>query len=174
MSSDAEPSRTKVRSAPRSGRWESEGSFVPLFIKLQDLNPDENTESPPLRTFSVEDLQRSVITEIQNLLNTRVKLPKNFFETLIQDDSTKGFPELYGLPDFSFFDVTNQGTWENYAFLIKYAITRYEPRLTNIFVKLQHFDDATQTLSAAIKGDLLINNVVQSFSFSVTLTKPSS
>lgn len=174
MSSDAPISRAKVKSDPISGRWEKEGSFVPLFIRLQDLNPEEKNESPPLRIFSKEDLQQSVITEIKNLLNTRVKLPKDDFEALIQDDSAKGFPELYGLPDFSFFDATNQGTWDNYAYLIKCAITNYEPRLTKVSVKIHHFDNISQTLTASIEGDLLINNVTQSFSFPVSLKNPSS
>lgn len=174
MSSEGVSSHKKIKSDSVLGKWESEGSFVPLFIKLQDLNPEEKREVPPLCIFSKEDLQNSVFTEIENLLNTRVKLPKDLFESMIQDDSTRGFPELYGLPDFSFFDATNQATWENYASLIKFAINRYEPRLINVSVKIKRFDNDFQTLFASIEGDLLINNVPQSFSFSVTLKKNSS
>ncbi|HQS84772.1 MAG: hypothetical protein B7Y25_07605 [Alphaproteobacteria bacterium 16-39-46] len=152
------------------GKWKKEGSFVPLFMKLQDLNVDQEKEAPPLRYLSKEELQASVIREISNLLNTRVTLPSLVFDSLIQNDKFKGYPELYGLPDFSYFDVTNQATWSHYTFLIKTSIEHYEPRLNNVVVVLEKFVPSSQTLKAMISGDLLINEMVEPLSFSISLT----
>ena len=156
------------------GKWKKEGSFVPLFVKLQDLNADQKEEDPPLRLLSKEELHASVRTEISNLLNTRATLPAHVFDTLIQDDQFAGYPGLYGLPDFSYFDVTNQATWTHYAFLIKTAIIRYEPRLKNVSVVLEKFTSTSQTLQATITGDLLINEMVEPLSFTVSLTSSQS
>ncbi len=152
------------------GKWKKEGSFVPLFMKLQDLNLDQEKEAPPLSYLSKEELQASVIREISNLLNTRVTLPAPVFDSLIQNDQFKGYPELYGLPDFSYFDVTNQATWSHYTFLIKTSIEHYETRLKNVVVVLEKFVPSSQTLKANISGDLLINKMTESLSFSVALT----
>lgn len=156
------------------GKWTHEGSFVPLFIKLQNLNPDEPKENPPLKTLSKEDLKASVITEISCLLNTRVRLPMHTLESLSQTEAAQGFPELYGIPDFFSFDASNQGTWAYYAGFIKNAIRVYEPRLANVSVVLKRFIASSQTLEVSISGELLMNETREPFSFSLSLTKTST
>jgi len=160
----------KKSTDPFLKKWKKEGSFVPLFMKLQDLNVDQKEETPPLRYLSKEDLQSSVITNISDLLNTRVTLPSHVFNAVIQNDQFEGYPELYGLPDFSYFDVSNQATWSYYTFLIKTAIERNESRLTNVNVVLEKFIPPFQTLKAMITGDLILNEMTEPLSFNVTLT----
>ncbi|MBS0184865.1 MAG: type VI secretion system baseplate subunit TssE [Proteobacteria bacterium] len=168
MTSDVIP--LKKNTDPLFKKWKKEGSFVPLFVKLQDLNTDQKEEAPPLRYFSKEELQASVITNISDLLNTRVTLPAHVFNAIIQNDQFEGYPELYGLPDFSYFDASNQATWSYYTFLIKTAIERNESRLTNVSVVLEKFMPPFQTLQATISGDLIINEMTEPLSFNVTLT----
>lgn len=168
MKSDLTTLKTKTDSL--FGSWKKDGNFVPLFMKLQDLNRSEKEEDPPLKLLTKEDLRASVIAEISNLLNTRIKVSSDVFDLLIQNDDFKGYPDLYGLPDFSCFDVTNQATWNHYTFLIKTAILRYEPRLKNVSVFLERFTPTSQTLQASITGDLLIREMTEPLSFIVSLT----
>lgn len=155
--------------ARSSGHWKEKGGFVPLFDRLSDDDPTQKEERHPFKVYSQEEVQESVIREIDRLLNTRVKLAKDVYFNLMQNENAQGFPTLYGLPDFSYFDATNQATWSEYATLMEQAIARYEPRLKNPRVALDQFENNRQTLRAHINGDILINEMVASFSFAVVI-----
>lgn len=153
-----------------TGSWKKEGIHCPLFLRLIDANPQQQEETPPLRILSKEETKASVIEEIQNLLNTYVPISITKYQLLMRNPKTLGYPELYGLPDFSNVDPTDQASWPFYANLIQQAILYYEPRLIKTSVEITSFIKNTQTLVASLSGSLVLGDVTEPFTFTVSLT----
>ncbi len=151
-----------------TGRWLKDGTACPLFLRLTDANPQIQEESPPLRVLSKEDTKASIIEELQNLLNTSIPIPIEKYQLIMQTPEAQGYPELYGLPDFSNVDPTNQSSWPFYEELIQQTITYYEPRLKDVKVKIISFARNTQTLTASISGSLILGSVIEPFTFSLS------
>ena len=82
-------------------------------------------------------LKNSIRTDLENLLNTRLK----------RQASLEAFPELsvsilnYGLPDFSMvrFDVPEQRT--AFAERVRWVVETYEPRLSAVVVEVLPVDN---------------------------------
>lgn len=161
------------QSSSLSREWSTQGGAVPLFDLLTTpVNEDDPTPAST-RIFSKEGLKESVIKEIQMLLNARVKIPLAFYDAILQTPYTAGFPELYGIPDFSAFDATDMGTWALYADTIKNAIMAYETRIRNVEVIFEKFQPQTQVILASITGSIVYQSVIEPFSFSVNISKSS-
>ena len=151
------------------GRWQEAGGFVPLFDKLTDNDLDSSYEANPLTIYSRSEVEASIVKEIENLFNTRINLPKKDYLDLCYIQDACGYPTLYGIPDFSFFDAVDEGTWRAYAETLERAVEFYEPRLKSPRIVFDRFDPNTQTLKAHIAGDIILNEMAASFSFSVVL-----
>lgn len=77
------------------------GVVASVLDRLLDLEPKSSRDVPPTRAQSVEEFRRSVLRDLDNLLNSR-----NTFTDLPADFAEAGQSVLtYGLPDFSALTV---------------------------------------------------------------------
>jgi type VI secretion system protein ImpF len=134
------------------------GARALLFERLVDVEPERKEE--PFRVLSRKELRRSVSRELGRLLNTRCPVP---LRRLGEEARTV---INYGLPDFTSLSPQNAGDCQLIAGIIAETVTAYEPRLRNVRVRVEHFEDEERTLHIAIDGDLVTDTVVEVHSHS--------
>lgn len=152
-----------------SRKWTDKGADAPLFDKIRDENPQIKEEHPIFKKYDRQKLLFSVQKEVSNILNTRCKMPYEEYKNLDPSDLQYGFPELFGLPDQSYADPQSPEGADRMADLIKNAIEIFEPRLANVSVEIQNFNQQNQSLSVNVNGDLIIGDVREPISFPVSV-----
>jgi type VI secretion system protein ImpF len=133
------------------------GVLAPFFDRCQQ------SESP--KVLNEEALIASIEENIQMLLNTRMALNKKNYLAMNPAGLTYGVPQLYGLPDFSWFDGARRDTWPQQATLIEQAIRLFEPRLQNPQVALKEFQEDKQKLWVHIRGTYHMDGVHKTLEF---------
>src|SRR5579884_765726 len=101
-----------------------------VLDRLLDDDPDNTREAPATAAQTMRDLKRAVRRDLENLLNTRVRLlswPASFTElnrSLVN----------YGLPDFTSANLASSKDREAFCRIIQAVVDQFEPRLTRIKV----------------------------------------
>lgn len=150
-------------------KWTEKGVSIPLFDRLRDENPEVKSEHPIFKRYNRQELLNSVQKEVSQLLNTRCKVPYEDYKKLDPGDLEYGFPELYGLPDQSYTNPQSPEGADQLADMIAHAIEIFEPRLKNVSVEIQTFNEGGQSLSVAVSGDLVVEDVREPISFPVAI-----
>jgi type VI secretion system protein ImpF len=135
----------------------------PLFDRLVDQDRTLTRELRPLRTLGRAELKDSVRRELEHLLNTRVSLPVHRLrsrERTVVD---------YGIPDFSSFSARNHDDRLRLAEMIRMAIAAYEPRLTDVRVRLESVAGNDGVISGVIEASLITGRVTEPVSFATNL-----
>ncbi len=146
-------------------KWTSSGNPVLLFDRLTDHNLEEKTESPPLVNYTKEEFLNSIALECSHILNTRCKIPYKAYQEMDAATFAYGVPELYGFMDNVYEDPSS---YRGAALLVKFmgdALKRFESRLQESVVKIEGYNQSDQTLALTVTGNVLIKDVVESFSF---------
>lgn len=141
----------------------------PLFDLLVDNAPDTDTEDYAKNFMNSDEVVESVISEISKILNTRRTAPLKDYESMKDDPLNFGIPSLFGLADFQSFDGTSPAQWGEVARLCEQAITRFEPRIRDVFVKVSLFNSRTHALEIYITGNVLVGKMLQQVTFPVDL-----
>ncbi len=145
------------------------GIRPPLFDRLIDDNPTEKTDSSYKMILNPQELIDSIQVEVSRILNTRLTAKNKDYEELTQDPLNFGLPFLFGFQDFQSFDGTNSSQWRRIALTCQQAISKFEPRLSNVKVKVHGFNKLTQSLEAHITGYVLLEKLREIVQFPVTL-----
>jgi type VI secretion system protein ImpF len=145
------------------------GAPIPLFERLIDEDPLERGETPIKRYYTKEDLQESIQREVLRILGTRSSLKRADLGGLAEEALNTGFPPLFGLSDFSQYDAARTTDQPRIAQLCREAITRYEPRLTDVQVFITGFDRQTANLSGSIAANLVSEVFQGEVSFPIML-----
>ena len=101
-----------------------------VLDRLLDDDPDNSREAPATPAQTMRDLKRAVRRDLENLLNTRVRLlswPANFTElnrSLVN----------YGLPDFTSANLASSKDRDAFCRVIQAVVVQFEPRLAHIKV----------------------------------------
>lgn len=104
-----------------------------LLDKLFD-DDRRGPASPVLRNFSLEEIKNVVARDLEALLNTRM---------VFTDELLESFPECkrsvmtYGLNDFSGLSLASFYDRSFICRSLELAISRHEPRLRNVVVRLE-------------------------------------
>lgn len=144
------------------------GAPIPLFERLINDDVNEDREAPIKRYYNKFELIQSIQREIARILNTRANAKKRDHRELQNQSQNFALPQLYGLPDFSYYDATNSENNRKIAKLCEQAITQYEPRLNNVSVVITGFEKQSQTLSANIQASLNVPNFREELTFPIT------
>jgi len=126
-----------------------------VLDRLVDYEPRVKRETEVNRRFSRADIRQAVIRDLENLFNTRQKI----------DVPQEGFPEVissvygYGLRDFSSENPKSPYVRRRLRQEIEETISRFEPRLKNVTVRLDAPDDAYRTFSFRITGILEVEPI---------------
>lgn len=149
--------------------WKTSGSLAPLFDRLTDENPLSEKELTPLVNYNREQILRSISGEVETLLNTRCKLSWKEYQELHVKNLTYGIPALYGFPDQSYGDASNSDGAQKLGRLMANSIRIFEPRLSDVEVSVDRFDQANQDLHLNVQALVEIDTVQEPFSFSVSI-----
>lgn len=153
--------------------WTTKGARAPLFDRLKNTTTWTHEEVDTPIEFTRDQVMASVIQEISSLLNTRAAISLKDYEFLDVDTRDSGWIQLYGLPDFSFFDGENKISWAKGNKIIENAIRLFEPRLRNPRALIKEFNQQSQELSVQISGDLVLSDQIEHVDFPMHLANIS-
>lgn len=153
--------------------WATKGALAPLFDRLKDTTAWTHEEIDIPVEFNRDQVLASVMQEISLLLNTRAAVSLKDYEYLKTDTRDSGWTQLYGLPDFSFFDGENKIAWTQGNKIIENAIRLFEPRLRNPRARIKEFSQQSQDLSVQISGDLVLSDQIEHVDFPMHLANIS-
>ena len=111
----------------------------------------------------------SIQFEIENLLNTRSGISLADYISLDPEKLPYGVPDLFGLPDSSFADLSSKSGTIRLSKMLENSIRVFEPRLTNIQVQVSVLDPKTQSAQASVVADLILDDVRETISFPVSV-----
>lgn len=139
----------------------SRGDRVRLSVldRLVDAHPRHDTESPPRRTASVEELRQLIQRDLEWLLGTRWKA---------QDRGTGPHGRTvveYGLEDFAPFSPSDQRATRRMARAIREAIEAYEPRLQDVTVTVDAAPHTPGAAKATVRALLVVGDVREPVAF---------
>lgn len=138
-----------------------------LFDRLIDDNLNESYESGDHSFMDLYRVKESIRTEVSRLLNTRSSGIDR--ADILADRPAYGLPSLYGIPDFSRFEVTTEQEWPSIENILKKTIMRFETRLKEVNAKILRFDNLTQSLVVQIDAKLIIKKISEEVTFAVAI-----
>src|SRR3989338_1193438 len=141
------------------------GVLPPLFDRIIQPKGGKDFESALL---DAKGLQESIIRELGLMLNTRCTLRKVVYDGHIEEIPLFGMPDFLGLEDFSDFDASNPQEWPKTAIVIETAIRAAEPRISNVHVKIDKYDAASQSLSVTVTASLRETKLLKEIHFPLT------
>ncbi len=123
---------------------------APLFERLVDEDRKIKIESPPFRLLNKEQLFKSVIQVIKQLLDTRCPVPFPF-------TSKKERTVLnYGIPDMSYSGLNSSKRTNQILKAIKETIESYETRCKNVEVVVHEKKPQNLELVLEVRAKLLV------------------
>ena len=114
-------------------------------------------------------MKESIQRECTRILNTRCNLTKEEYFALEEEADSFRFPQFFGLPDGTYANPKNSTDSYQMERMMSKAIEIFEPRLQNVRVAIQNFEESKQALFLSVEGDLMIGNVVTPISFPISL-----
>lgn len=136
---------------------------APLFDRLVDHDPRTREERRPRRTLDKEELRASVRRELERLLNTRSSLPA----LALQGRELTAID--YGMPDFSAYSAAAPEDQELLAATVARVVSAFEPRLQEVRVSVQRYENQRQALWLGIEAQLVMGEVSEPVSFPTVL-----
>ena len=136
---------------------------APLFDRLVGRDPRSLGGRRPSHTLTREGLKESVRRELETLFNTRSALgaPLHLSRELTVID--------YGIPDLSDFSAANVEDHARLALLLTRAITAFEPRLSEVKVSVDGYEESEQSLAVSVTATLVVDAWREPVSFPTLL-----
>jgi len=137
-----------------------------LLDRLLDDEPGNQREAVKQRHQVLREMKLSVRRDLENLLNTRwrcVAWPPNL-------DELETSLVNYGIPDFTGIRFASANTQDELRSILEAVIRRFEPRFSQVRVKLiTNADSLDRTLRFRIDAMLHAEPVVEPVVFDTTL-----
>ena len=136
------------------------GSSVPLFDRLA------SSEAPGgVGAFLLlpEHLEASIARELSRLFNTRCRLSPS------EMGESTGTAIDYGIPDFSALSPRNEEDRAAIEKSLVQAVGFYEPRMSNVAVKVSEVAGRGDRAIATVSGDVRIGLKAQRVSFALNM-----
>jgi type VI secretion system protein ImpF len=137
-----------------------------LLDRLVDDNPGLSQELLGSHLQDVRGLERSVVRDLESLLNTRrealADLPEEFTEV------NKSLL-VYGLPDFTSYNLFNPADRNRLRRTLEMAIVAFEPRLQRVRVTLGAPGQNDRALHFRIEGLLRVEPAPEPVAFDTIL-----
>lgn len=134
-----------------------------LLDRLADENPHVAEEAKPLRTLDRAGLRQSVRRELERLLNTRASYPP---DVLNRQERTA---LNYGIPDYYHLSPKSPADHRILESDLSRAISFYEPRLREVQVAIQSYDEDRKALIASVNGVIVVESIRDPVSFPFTI-----
>jgi type VI secretion system protein ImpF len=137
-----------------------------LLDRLVDDNPELSHEAVGKHLQDVRGLERSVVRDLENLLNTRREalsdLPEEFTEV------NKSLL-AYGLPDVTSYNLLNPNDLNRLRRTIETAIAVFEPRLQRVRVSMTAPGQTDGALHFRIEAMLRVDPAPEPVAFDTIL-----
>lgn len=146
------------------------GVLAPLFYRIVD----EKDAVIGNQFLTPKELQESIVNELSLILNTRCTIRKVIYRDHIQTIPLFGFPDFFGLSDFSTFDGANSEDWPMVARSIQTAIQAAEPRLREVRVTIENFNTVEQRLSVSVSAFIEESKLLKEIHFPLDLQYDSN
>lgn len=157
---------------PRPG---NEIRVIPSVLdRLLDHEPEISSEPVPSRAHGLRQLKLSVRRDLEWLLNSRQSSPIAG-DAEHADGSAAVSPELhsslifYGLPDFSTASTLSESDQARIGRAIKTAVTKFEPRLSDVIVTLLPMREIERALRFRIDARLRVEPAPEPVTFDTVL-----
>ena len=127
-------------------------SRASLLDRLLDDEPEVGRESVQNRLFGIRQIKAMVIRDLENLLNTRrliSPVPVSY-----RDIHHSVF--MYGLGDFTSENPQSTSVRQRLRQDIEKTISRFEPRLKNVTVRLEKTTESGRNVKLRITGMLVV------------------
>ena len=149
----------------------SRGILPSLFDRI--INDPMGIQIPK-QFLTPKDLQVSIIADLSLILNTRCTVRKVIYEGHRETIPLFGFPDFFGLEDYSDVKGDDSKEWPKMAQFIETTIQEADPRLDNIRVSIEQYDSFTQNLSIRVHASVKDIPELKDIHFPLILTHKSA
>jgi len=132
-----------------------------ILDRLIDMEPQVSREPVQQRLLNFNEIKAAVIRDLENLLNTKSQI-------LPVPQSLKYVNEsvfVYGLPDFTSHNPKSPSTRQQLRQDVQRAISRFEPRLQNVTVRIEAPGQDERNIRLKINGLLVVDPVAEPVTF---------
>ncbi len=124
-----------------------------VFDRLLDDSPESGQDSEPARSSLYTQVREALKRDLESILNTRRRFISTPLHLQYLDNSVLN----YGLTDFTHENVSSLDFQRDFRKHVLDVITRLEPRLSNVEVKmLEGKDQFDRSLRFRIQGQMLL------------------
>jgi type VI secretion system protein ImpF len=131
-----------------------------ILDRLIDLEPRETRETARSRTISVAEIKRSVLRDLEWLLNTRQPI---YADERMEE--ARGTVAFYGVPDFTGLGARSEVEFKQFTSDIESAIRAFEPRIFDVQITFEPFDNTDRQIRFKVDARLDIDPVPEPISF---------
>ena len=137
---------------------------VSLLDRLIDDEPDVSTEAVNSRGVNMRQVEKSLLRDLENLLNTRRNIlePPEAYGELTRSLYT------YGLRDYTAENPNNPMVLQNLRREIAQSVALFEPRLKNVVVQIDSGRER-RVLSFRIAGTMVVESFAEPVTFDIQL-----
>ncbi len=140
-----------------------EGGLAPLFDRLVDEDPTQESEPTPLRALDKKGLFASIRRELNRLCNTR---SQKGIEAWSAESRTA---VNYGIPDTATLSPRSPIDMARLARALETAFAAYEPRLRNATLAPVAPGPHERSFRFRVSGDAIVNRTPVAISFPIAL-----
>lgn len=135
--------------------------YLSLLDRLIDNDPSQTVESSSQRNITFREIKKSVIRDIENLLNSK----RNITPVPNACPEVKQSVFTYGLKDYS-ADSPNSAFFRTTLLKdIRNTLTQFEPRLKNTVITFETTSGKVRTINFRISGILVVDPIKEAVVF---------
>ncbi|MFN7710411.1 MAG: type VI secretion system baseplate subunit TssE, partial [Holosporales bacterium] len=132
---------------------------APLFDRLCDA-PNEELGWGRHAVLDLENLKSSIQDEVNLIANSRrMDQDLRSADGLPSTEALEAMPQAFGLYDFNHLDVSNQLGRARMEREMEDMITRFEPRLRRVRVKVVELNRSENKLICTVSADMVMDQV---------------
>ena len=128
-----------------------------ILDRLIDYEPELSRESSRSQAASFREIKRSVIRDIENLLNAK----RNILPVPTAYHHVEKSLFTFGLKDYSADSPTSSFLRKKLLRDVQKTLTKFEPRLRNVSVHLVPLEKEEQGIAFRISGVLVVHPIAE-------------
>ncbi len=132
-----------------------------ILDRLIDRDPQVSRESVQQRLVGFGEVKSAIVRDLENLLNTKSQIFPVPSSLKYVADSVY----VYGLPDFTSHNPRSPSIRQIIRQDVQRAITKFEPRLQNVTVRIDAPTHEERNIRIKISGLLIVDPIAEPVTF---------
>ena len=132
-----------------------------VLDRLIDREPQISREPARDRLISFDEVKAAIVRDLESLLNTKALI----LQVPAALNHLNGSVFVYGLPDFTSHNPKSPSTRQQLRQDVQRAISKFEPRLQNVTVRIEQADREERNIRLKITGLLVVDPVAEPVTF---------